>query len=133
MLPEVGKYIRLAFESRGVIFTLEITPPDGRLEVDVMRMEGEEPWVSVTFPKDPEGERAVRRFFTRNGLQVPEDSGTPPSFFPNLPVELIYYISPLPRDAAGVSALIADLFRECGRLENDAPLRIHIEEASDAA
>lgn len=133
LLAEVGKYISLAFESRGVIFTLVIAPPDGRLEVDVMRMEGEEFWVSVTFPKDPEEERAVRRFFTRKGLQVPEESGTPPSFFPDLPVQLIYHVSPLPRDAAGVSELITDFFRECGRLADDASLSFHVEEASDAA
>jgi hypothetical protein len=131
-LQDVGKYTHMAFESRGAIFTLVITPTEGRLEVHIDRMKGKEPWVSLTFPKDPEEERAVREFFTRKGLQLPEDSGMPPSFFPNLPVQLIYDISPLPRDAAGVSALVADLLRHCGKLGNDAPLRFNIWESFDA-
>ncbi len=132
-LSDVGKYVRMAFDSRGAIFILVITPADHRLEVDVVRMEGEEPRASLTFPKDPEAERAVREFFTRTGLQLPDDSEMPPGFFPNLPMRLVYDVLPLPRDAAGVSAFIADLLRQCGKLENDAPLSFHIEEVSDAA
>jgi len=132
VLLDIGKYILMAFEPGG-IFTLVITPPGGRLEVDVLRMRAEEPLVSVIFPNEPEEERVVRRFFTRKGLEIPEGSRTPTSFIPNLPVQVVYHVLPLPGDAAGVSALIEDFFRECGKLENNAPLKFHIEEASNAA
>jgi hypothetical protein len=134
MLSDLGKYIRMAFESEGVMFVLGITSPDKRLEVAVLRRKAEEPWVAVTFPSDPEQERVLREFCTRKGLEIPKDIGTRPSgFSPNLPIQVFYRISPLPAEAAGVSALIEDFFRECGRLSNDAPLEFHIEEASDAA
>jgi hypothetical protein len=133
VLLDVDKYVGMAFESDAVSFTLEITPPGGRLVVGVVHMEGREPWVALTFPPDPEEERAVRDFFTHRGLLVPEDSGTSPSFFPNLPMKHVYSISPLPRDAAVVSALIADVLRQCCRLTDDMPISFHIQEASDAA
>lgn len=133
VLPDIGKYIRMTFESRGAVFTVVITAPGEPLEVNVVRTQGEEPLVVVTFPSDPEKEHAVRDFFKSRGLDVPEDSPTPTSFFPNLPMQFFSSISPLPTDEARVSALIADLFRQCGRLPDDAKLSFHIVEASDAA
>jgi hypothetical protein len=132
-LPDVGKYIRIAFESRGAIFTLGITRPGGRVEFVLQRIKSDEPWASIAFPSEPEEERVVREFFTRRGLQVPEGSDTAPGFLTDLPIKLVYRISPLPSDVAGVSALVADLLRECGRLTDDMPLSFHIEEAFDAA
>jgi hypothetical protein len=133
VLSDLGKYVRMAFESRGVMFALVITPPDERLEVGVSRMEGEEPWVSVTFPDEPEEEKLVCAFFSRKGLKIPEGSGKSSSFSSNLPMKMNYSVSPLPRDAEHISELIADLLRQCARMENDAPLRFDIMEASEAA
>jgi hypothetical protein len=132
VVADVGKYIQIAFESPEAMFALAISTSDGRLEVNALRVEGEEPWVSLTFPKDTEEERVVRKFFARKGLQVPEDHVTPTGFFPKLPVHFIYHISPVPGDAAGVAALMTDFFRQCGKLESNSPLRFQIEAASNA-
>jgi hypothetical protein len=132
-LSEVGRYVQMTFESRGLMFTLVISSPDRRLEVDLSRMKGGELWASAVFQRDREQEQAVREFFVRRGLEVPEDSGTPSHFFADLPVQLIYPISPLPGDAASLSALLMDLFRQTCRLEGNAQLSFHCEEASDAA
>ena len=65
-LPDVGKYVRIAFESGGAIFTLGITRPGGRLEFALLRVKGGEPWASIAFPSEREEERVVREFFTRS-------------------------------------------------------------------
>ncbi|HZR18676.1 MAG TPA: hypothetical protein VFE51_15395 [Verrucomicrobiae bacterium] len=133
-LPDVGKYVRIAFESGEAIFTLGITEPGGRLEFALLRVKGDEPRASIAFPNEREEERVVREFFTRRGLQIPESSDTAPGFFlTDLPYQLVYRISSLPFDVAGVSALVTDILRECGRLTDDMPLSFHIEEAFDAA
>src|ERR1700730_11942341 len=89
-LAEVGKYVQVAFESRGLMLALVISSPDQRLEVDLMRMKGGEFRASAVFQRDQQVEQAVRNFFVGRRLQVPEDSETPRDFFlPDVPVQLI--------------------------------------------
>ncbi len=132
VLPDIGKYIKMAFESRAAVFTLAITPAARCLELEIVRFEGEEPFASLTFPKAAEDERLVQSFLTSKGLRVSvKDSMLPAGFSANLPVQMIYYVCPLPADAPGLSALVTDFFLQCGRLGNDACFRFHIEELSE--
>ncbi len=132
-LSEVGKFVAMLFESHGLAFTLKMSMPDERLTVQVARMAVTTMWAMVVFQNDTDQERTVRDFFARRGLHAPDDATmTGPFLFPDLPVQILYQISPLPSEAALLSQLVVDLFHDCCGLKDDAALHFHYYEMSDA-
>ena len=132
-LSEIGRYVAMMFESRGLMFTLRVALPDDRLIIDVFGMGCGEMTALVVFRMDPDQERSMREFFARHNLHTPDDSGVPEQFNPALPVYNIYRVSPLPSEAPLLSELAADLFRSVCGLSDDAELRFHYAEYADPA
>jgi hypothetical protein len=132
-LSEIQKYVGMMFESHAQAFTVMVSLSDERLTVDFARMTGEMMLASVVFEEDAERERLMRDFFARHGLQAPRDRGRPEQFHPDLPVQLIYRISPLPSDARLLSMLTTDLFHDVCGLSDDSELMFRYYEIANAA
>ena len=120
-LTEIGRYVAMVFESHAETFDLIIAPLDERFTVDVSRMVGGMR-AHVTVPQSTEQEAAVRGYFERHRLPVPENSTVPDGFFPNLPVYLTYDLVPAPHDAAHLTLLVATMLSEVCELTEDSGL-----------
>lgn len=133
-LSEIEKYVAMVFESRALAFTLEIIPPDKRLNIGLCMMEygTRTMMASLSVQKNTELHRAVRGCFIRHGLHTPEDSGMPEQFYAELPWQLIYEISPFPSDAAQLARILIDLYREVGGLTDESELSFHYAEMNYA-
>ena len=132
-VSEIGKYVQMAFESSALAFTLVISPSDESLTFNVTRVNGGTMWASVVVEEDTPPAAAVRNFFARHSLQLPEDSSMPGQFFPRAPVHLICHISPMPSEAGMLSRLVTDLFREVCDLSDESELCYEQEEMVNAA
>ena len=131
-LSDLAKHVRTVLGSSALFSTLCIRSPDDRLTANVGKMLGIKIRASVTFRKGSDQERAVREFLSSRGLEPADDSETPKTFLPDMPIEIICELSPLSSDPAEVARLMVELFRHVG-LNEDAPMHYHLDEASDAA
>jgi hypothetical protein len=127
-LTEIEKYVTMVFESRALAFLLVVAPPDGQVTVRVARMEDGTIFSSVMVQKGTDRETAVRGLFTRHGLPLPKESGTPETFYPHLPIYLSYDIPQEPLDAPLLARLASSLFREVCGLTDDSELSFHYDE-----
>ena len=132
-LSDINKYVTMVFESRARSFILMVTPPDEQFTVDVDRMEDGMMGAYVLVQSGTDQETAVRAFFAQHGLQIPEDSGTPPMSVPGVPVQTTCDISPMPSEAPLLSQLVSDLLRVVLGLSDDSQLCFRYYEISDAA
>jgi hypothetical protein len=133
VLSEINKYVTMVFDSRARSFILMVTPSDEQFTVDVDRMQDGTMAASVVVQTGTEQERAVRSFFTHRGLPVPEDSEMPPMFVPGVPVQITYYISPVPSEASVLSQFVLDLLRVALGLTDESQLCFRYYEIRDAA
>src|SRR5207237_3697134 len=111
-LSDMGKYVAMVFASRARMFLLTISPSNKLVDVNVQSSEEGTIDAAVNVMLRTPQEKGVRAFLARHGLQVPDDSGIPPSFFPQLPVQWICDISPVPTAATAFSVLLPHLFNE---------------------
>jgi hypothetical protein len=130
-LSEIERYLKMVFESRGLMFTLAISPPDELLTVDVRQASGTVR-ASVVVQMGTDRETAVRDFFVGHGLTTPADSAMPEQFHPGLPVHRSYDISPLPTDSARLARLLAEFFRQLCGLADDSDMNFRYEEITNA-
>jgi hypothetical protein len=121
-LADIEKFVAMPFQSRAQTSLLMLSLPDERFTFDVAHMKGEFMFASAKFEEDAERERLMREFFVAHGLEQPREDWTPAQFIPDVPVQFIYRISPLPSDAAAASQLAADLFRHVCGLSDDSQL-----------
>lgn len=130
-LSEIERYVKMVFESHGLMFTLSISPPDELLTVDVGQTSGTI-WATVVVQKGTGREANVKAFFARHGLSIPTYSATPVQFYPHLPVYCDYCISPMPPDTAGLALLLANCFRQLCGLTDDSELNFRYCEIAKA-
>ena len=105
-LSEIGKYVAMVFESGALAFTLQITSLNRQLIVSLFHENATKVrtlGASLLIQKDAASETAVRGFLSRHHLRTPEDTGIPEQMFPDEPWQLIYEISPRPRNFFSVN------------------------------
>lgn len=122
-LAEIGKYVGMAFESRANAVMLNVSSPDSTITFDLVRMLDRDMDASVAVERGTPQEAAVRKFFAQHRLRLPADPAVSQAFFPELPVKVIYSISPLPTEPRVLSMLAAAMFREVCGLDDESVLR----------
>jgi hypothetical protein len=126
-LSELAKYVARVFDSRALACSLWVRPPGDQLTFEVQRFDAGEVTASVIVEMGTKREKAVRDFIAARGFQAPDDS-IPKQFSPNLPVELICHLSPLPSEVSILSNLGAELFRRvCGLSDQSELCYTHCE------
>ena len=132
-IADIEKYVAKTFESRARMLMLIVTPPDEHFTLNVDRVEDGSMDAWVVVQSGTAQEKAVRSFFARHDLLIPEESKEHgDSFVPGIPVQLMCTISPLPPDSARLSRLITDLFRDAFGLREDSQLRFQLYALEDA-
>jgi len=123
-LSQIEKYVSLVVDSKTAL-SLHILPFAGKqLGFAIQKLPSNEVQASVTIRMQTQDETSVRRFWEARGFKAPDKSV--PSFFnPDLPVDMICDISPLPADDAQVAKLAADFFREVCGLNDQSELAFY--------
>jgi hypothetical protein len=114
----MGKHVEMIFHSRNPTIGLTVSAPSRELTFTVQRFMGQ-PDAYVRFMEEEAQVKEMKNFFAQHGLVIPVDRGMPAQFYPNLPVEVSYDISPLPTDPNDLARIGVELFRKfCGMGES---------------
>jgi len=132
-LSDIANPIRAVLDSHAFmamlgVATFGVASPDQKLALDINRMQGETPSVSLTFTQSPASEKRMKEIFESLGLHVPVASNVPATFLKDQPIELIYEIQPLPGEARALSDLVTAIFLEFCRLVPSSQLIVHFSE-----
>ncbi len=130
-LSDIANPIRAVIESHASMAALRVaalgvTSPDQNLALDIVRMPGENPSVSLTFTQSPATEKRMKEIFQNLGLHLASD--VPATFLKDQRIELIYQIQPLPGEAGALSGLATGIFVTFCRLVPSSQLRVHFSE-----
>ncbi len=133
-LSAVGEYISRAWESSAEGVVLCIAPgrrvdpgQDAELCFTLRRLPGTGLTANVQVRMGSENETALRLFLERHSYSQP-DTSSPVHFNPNLPIEVIWNISPFPSQAKELTALATTVFRQVCRLTDDSEVTICYQE-----
>jgi hypothetical protein len=134
-LADIEKYLSMVFDSRAWAFmlTISLSGEQFTLEVDRAPDVASVVMASVVVQSNSDQEKAVRSFFARRGLHLPDDWGVPPQFVPDVPWQITYEIAPCPSHAAQLSKLLVDLSREALGLNDESQLCFQLHEITKAA
>lgn len=127
-LSEISTHVDWFWKSRALSSSLMVSPHNSQLQFNLEKIGQLDKSAHVSIIMGTSEENAVRKFFQRHGLQMPENSILPACFSPDLPVRLICDISPVPSEAWLLSVFVADLLHEVCGLKDDAELNfVHYE------
>jgi hypothetical protein len=123
-VAKVEMYVTRCFCSEARLSVLMLSLPDESLGLAFTRLEGELTHACASFTEDPHRDRLMREFLLSHSLRPPRASrGRPPTFVPEIRIQCLYHLRPLPKEAALVARIAVDLFREVCGLGDESELR----------
>ena len=132
-LSEMTRYVHMAYQSRGLLFSLAVSPVDERFSFEITLLRDSIWSAAVLVPLGTGPEAAVRSFFLTRKLKLPEQKESISPFYPQAPVYLILTIEPMPPDAITLAQFAKDLFREVCALNDSSEVTYRHEELIDGA
>jgi hypothetical protein len=133
-LSVIGEYISRAWESPAEDVVLRITPgkrvdfiQDPGLLFTLHRSPGGGLTADVQVRMDSEQEAALRLFLERHNYPLP-DTSVPFQFDPNLPIEIIWSVTPFPAKASELAAVVSALLRQVCRLNDESDITVYYKE-----
>jgi len=134
-VADAGKYVTDMWHSRAWMRQLVISALDDRFNLHIYGTDDGQKAATAWLASDESREHALRDCFARHGLNPPpppDESVAPISFVPNVPVQVVYPLSPIPAEATVMSDLVMLLLREICGLNAESEIRVHYFEAEEA-
>lgn len=119
-LSEMSKYVQMAYQARGPLFSLAVSPADERISFEITLLRDLIRSAAVLVPVGTGAEAAVRSFFSARKVKLPEQKEITGQFYPQAPVYLIFTLEPMPPDAIALAQLATDLFCEVCALSDSS-------------
>ena len=134
-LSAIDEYVFQAWGSSAEDVFLFISPgklvepgQDPGLRFTLHRLPGQGLTASVQVRMGSEQEAALRLFLERHSYALPNTT-VPAKFNPDLPIEIVWNITPLPVKASELASLAKAIFRQVCRLADDSTVTVCYQEA----
>jgi len=118
-LGDISRQVAKLWDAKG---RLSISEPDKHFLVHVSCLYKWEATAALIVEGNSRQEQGTRNFFASHHLDIPQQSGMPFMFNPDIPYQSIYRVSPMPSDPEILSRILIDFLREVYGLDENSQL-----------
>jgi hypothetical protein len=121
-ISELERHLVRMAASIALIRSLQVHSSDHEFSVRIHQARDLPMTASLSLEIGSRQDKIMREFCTRHNLPLPDDTGMPPGFLPDLPVSQIYRLSSLPSEIPQAAKLLIMLFQKVGGLDEQTEI-----------